>query len=287
MSDLSAVKIECPACGQHYSLELGDEETEITCAKCNALFTASRIDAPTMTESLDDPELATRPDSQTQPDASGSSHSNPTPRPPFLDGFIALMFRFGKTFAGGLAVIFLLGILVSAIVFLVNLRSSIDIPTYEDLVTESGDNAGSGSEGTAGQLDERRDVEKRFGDDLAALVKKHSLGNPTYDDLLVVVRQVEKEYRGDYVSGLEDVLSDAAKSKEKNAGKAPTAIEVARNYSTAFVQAEQKAMNSKTEAKISRWSALGSMLLCCFMLFMMLVIPALLKIEENTRRRDS
>lgn len=42
-------KIECPSCGQHYSLELGDEKVTLTCPKCDAEFTAQKeieVDSP-------------------------------------------------------------------------------------------------------------------------------------------------------------------------------------------------------------------------------------------------
>lgn len=40
----SAVKIECSACGQHYSLELGADALSLTCQKCGAEFVAETID---------------------------------------------------------------------------------------------------------------------------------------------------------------------------------------------------------------------------------------------------
>ena len=41
---LQTITIECPACGQHYSLELGAEAVSVTCQRCGADFVAETID---------------------------------------------------------------------------------------------------------------------------------------------------------------------------------------------------------------------------------------------------
>jgi hypothetical protein len=195
------------------------------------------------------------------------------------------MFRFGKSFSGILAVIFLLGILLSAVVFVTHLRSSIEVPTYSQIAVSSAGGEGGNAVSDSGNLADRRAVEKKFGDDIASIVKEYSLGESTYDVLISTIISIENDYRKDYVSGLEDALSEAADAGKKSDAKSITSpYEVAEKYSEAFKEAELAVLASKAEDTMTRWGALGSVLLCCFMLFMMLVIPALLKIEENTRR---
>lgn len=283
MSDIPSFKIECPSCGQRYSLELGDDGVSLTCPKCAAQFSASREQA------IDTPHPANATDS----DASKStynqtipmSHSISQEKKSILDKFIAQMFRFGKSFSGVLAVIFLIGILLSMLVFVFHLRSPIEVPTYSQIAASSADENGNEAVSDSGDLDDRRRVEKNFGDDLASLVKEYSLGQSMYDELLVLIRGIENDYRKDFVAGLEDALSDAADArKNKDSKSAISPNEVVEKYSEAFKEAEQMVLTSKAANSITRWSALGSVLLCCFMLFMMLVIPALLKIEENTRK---
>ena len=273
----SLVHIECPACGQHYSMELGDEETTVTCLNCNAEFVACKV------EDSDQPEAENSP-VKTTPKIINKSRLV-SKRPSILDRFLSFTFSFGKTFSGILAVVFLLGVLCSLIVFVYNLRSSIEVPKYDQIFSrsESDDSSRVGSKGST-DLDERREIEKQYGDKLAAIVKKFSLSDDTYDHILIVMKKLEKEYRGDYISGLKIALTDAEKSNDKKTGKPHPALEVAQQYTDAFFEAEHNVMSSKTAATQVRWTALGSALICFFMLFMMLIIPALLKIEENTRR---
>ncbi len=209
----------------------------------------------------------------------------PVAKKTILDKFIDLMFRFGKSFSGFLTVIFLIGILLSMLFFVFHLRSSFEVPTYAQIATSSETGDDHEGEVDSADLDDRRNVEKRFGDDVAALVKEYSLGDSAYDKLLVMIRNFEMDYRKAYVSGLKDALADAAKAKKnKDVKYPPSSIEVVGKYSVAFEEAMEKAVESKAKNNNIRWIALGSVLLCCFMLFMMLIIPALLKIEENTRK---
>lgn len=282
MSNSATVKIECPACGQHYSLEMADDKAVVTCEKCGKEFTASGTGRTQPSEAQSEESAAPEPIPTAPLVALGRSLGKGTV---LIDGFLAFMFRFGKTFAGLLAVVFLLGMLVSGGVFLLHFRSGVEVPAYEQLAANAArPQGGSGAAGSAAQLDERRDIEKRFGDQIAAVVKKFSLGEPAYDGMLRAIKEIKKPYRADYLAGLEDALKAAERAKAKNEANALGGIEVAEAYTDAFGQAEQQAVIAAEEAKMTRWTAVGSALACCILLFMMLVIPALLKIEENTRK---
>lgn len=277
MTDSKSTKIECPSCGQHYTLDLNEEETLITCVTCNAEFSA-RKEMDIEKSQAQAPSTSTqRPPIGLSPNSPSSSGNLPNK---ILDRFMALMFRFGKSFSAVLAIIFLVGILISIVTFSFNLWSSIEVPQYNQIVED-----GSSSVKASGNssLDIKRDVEKRFGDDVAEIIKEHSLGDDVYDNILGFIIELDEDYQSDYVSGLDDVLSDAAKAKPGKDGNKPSTDKVIGLYSMAFMSAEAQALTDKAVAKGARWTALGSILMCSFMLFMMLVIPALLKIEENTR----
>lgn len=269
MNEPTSAKIQCPSCGQNYSVEPNSTDTSFTCVKCNTNFSvaAGGTNGP--------PPRA--PGLPGHRQASSGRFAGVAKVTSLLDGFIAILFRFGKSFSGFLAVIFLLGILLSSFVFITHLRSTIEVPTYDQMAKAGHDRAGDSSGNRGSALDTKRDVEKRFGDDIAALVKEHALGDAAYEGILRYIANIEKEYRADYVSGLKKFLRQSAKAKEH---KTEEALDF---YSQAFGVAEAEAIKAKTESSVMRWSSLGSILVCCFMLFMMLVIPALLKIEENTR----
>jgi hypothetical protein len=267
MSEPSNIRIQCPSCGQNYSVEPDSTETSFTCVKCNTGFSVPPLNT----------NVPRSPGAPGHRQASSGRFAGVAKVTSLLDGFIALLFRFGKSFSGFLAVIFLLGILLSSFIFITHLRSSIEVPTYEQMANASSNESGDSSAKGTTALDNKRDVEKRFGDDIAGLVKEHSLGDSAYEGILGYIANLEKEYRADYVSGLKKFLRQSAKAKKHSIADA---LEF---YSQAFGVAEAQAIKAKTESSMTRWGSLASILVCCFMLFMMLVIPALLKIEENTR----
>lgn len=271
-------KIECPSCGQHYSLELGDEEVTLTCQKCDAEFTAQKeieIASPP-------PRPATRPLVGATPSATPRPGSTSFPRRPgLLDRFMALLFRFGKAFAGVLALIFLLGILISAITFVLNIGTSLDVPDYESITTGS---PGS-SEGGRSGLDERRALEKAYGDRIAEIIKEHQLEEAGYDGLIAVLSSVDEGNEEAYLDGLDRALGARAKAIARKDDGIPSVSGLIGDYTDAFFEAEARSNNAAAEAKTTRRLALASVVGSCFMLFMMLIIPALLRIEENTRPR--
>ena len=278
MKEPSIEKIECPSCGQHYSIELTDKEQDVTCSVCNAVFTAARIDedAPSappqrthQTKALPRPTLA----SVTRSSTSVS----------ILDHFMGLLFRFGKTFAGLLAVLCLLSIFASIGFFVWNLRTSMDVPTYADIASAVGEDDADTPVSTE-SLDERRAIEKKFGDRVVAMIKEHKFVQDDYNDLIEMIQSIEESNRSKFLNGLESALEDRDSAAGNSKGEILPVQAVASLYTTFFSSAEDGHSVRKEEAKTKRYAALGAVFVFCFMLFMMLIIPALLRIEENTRR---
>jgi hypothetical protein len=280
MKEPSIEKIECPSCGQHYSIELTDKEQDVTCSVCNAVFTAARIDE-------DAPSSPAPPRSTPQ--------TKPLPRPyissvtrssasvPILDRFMGILFRFGKTFAGLLAVLCLLSVIASIGFFVWNLRTSMEIPTYTEIASMVSENDTDAPVSTE-SLDERRAIEKKFGDRVVEIIKEHKFVQEDYDELIELIQDIEENNRSKYLNGLETALEDRNAAARNSKGEILPVLHVARLFTAFFTEAEDGHSARKEEAKTKRYAALGAVFVSCFMLFMMLIIPALLRIEENTRK---
>ena len=204
-----------------------------------------------------------------------------SPKPKFLDRFMNLLFRFGKTFAGFLAVLCLLSVILSLGVFAWNLRSSFDVPEYRDLVSSG--RSGSSDPDTS-NLEERRAVEKKFGDEIMDLVKEYKMNERAYDMIIGAIIDLDEDYRSKFVGGLEEVLEDRADAQQDEEKNVPSVSDLVSGYMYAFSDSEMAYDAEREIAKGARWTALTSTFASCVMLFMMLIIPALIKIEENTRR---
>ena len=281
MNEPSIKKIECPSCGQRYSVELTDEEQDITCQVCKAVFTAARIgdDAPPPITQTVKPQRTIRTPAHTRPTL--SNQLKPARSGSLLDRFMGLLFRFGKTFAGILAVLCLLSVVVSIGVFILNLRTSMEIPSYDE-ISSSVSEEDPDAPGSTAALDERRAIEKKFGDRVYAIIKEHKVLQ--YDQLVQMIRTIDEDNRSKYMKGLESALEDRDAATRNSKGEILSVEDVADRYHYFFFRAQAAHEAEKQKAKAKRMASLGSVVISCFMLFMMLIIPALLRIEENTRK---
>ena len=196
---------------------------------------------------------------------------------------MGLLFRFGKTFAGLLAVLCLLSIFASIGFFVWNLRTSMEIPTYMEIASMVSENDTDAPVSTE-SLDERRAIEKKFGDRVVEIIKEHKFVQEDYDELIELIQDIEENNRSKYLNGLETALEDRNAAARNSKGEILPVLHVARLFTAFFTEAEDEQAARKEEAKTNRYAALGAVFVSCFMLFMMLIIPALLRIEENTRK---
>ena len=200
----------------------------------------------------------------------------------FLDRFLQFNFRFGKIVAAGLAAIFLLGMVGSIVVFTINSAAPVQVPTFESIRPKPESNKSSGADYS--DLDDRRAAEKRFGDEISSLIKTYHLSTESYDKILALVSRLGS-YQKDYVRGLERALADGKAFGEKNPSEnSPTSKQVVNRYSEAFTDAIEHAARQRSQAGTVRLTALGVAGACCLAAFIMIAIPAVLMIEQNTRR---
>jgi hypothetical protein len=287
MNQPSIEKISCPSCGQRYTVELSEEKLEVTCSACHAVFIVTKTEdhmSSTHSPAISSSTAKTQPiGPQSLPSQRPSSTLNQKAKMKILDRFMALLFRFGKSFASLLAVLCLLSVFASLAVFAWTLRTSMKVPSYSD-IAPTGNNGQSSESNNTQELDERRALEKKFGDQVADLVKKHQFDQTDYDPLMNMVASVDEKRRQKFLNGLEDALKQRAKAAEMSPKEALTVRDTAISYRMAFGRAESEYESKKIAAKSTRLFALGATFVSCFMLFLMLIVPALLRIEENTRR---
>jgi hypothetical protein len=253
--------IPCPSCGQRYSVELSDSEQDLTCSVCHSQFTVAKITdpkptAPSIKFSVTPP--ATQPlHSDKNNSGDSSSTINQKQKINLLDRFMALLFRFGKSFASLLAVLCLLATVASLAVFTWNLHTSMKIPTYSDISPTASNGQASESNNTQ-QLDERRALEKKYGDQVASLVKNHQFDQTDYDPLMSMVASVEEKSRQKFLNGLEKALKQRDQAAESNPKEVLAAQDTAMRYRMAFSRAESEYESKKITAKSTRWFALGA-----------------------------
>ena len=276
MTNNPSETIVCPACGQKYSVEITPHDQEVTCHACHALF---KISGSIQKQN----ELPKKPAATTSGFNSSATaaktNSKNVRSTGFLDKFMNFLFRLGKTFAGILALVCLLCVFASLVVFACNLKTGLEIPKYEDIVNTAQEDSDNMLEDNS-DLDESRAIEKLYGDQVADLVKEAKMQKEDYDGIMAFVKKLKDDYRPRYVDGLENALDKHSESDKKTY----SSNDILSMYTDTFLESIEEYELQKESSSTTRWYSLGAVFVSCFMLFMMLIIPALIKIEENTRK---
>jgi len=201
-----------------------------------------------------------------------------------VDKFLAFNFFFGKVIAAIMAFVFLLAFVGSLIFALVSGGTDLQPPRFEDLAVSSSKKTDKKATVDRSDLEIKRSVEKRYGDRLTDLVKKYSLPNTAYEQLQkILVDDIPESYWGIYVSGLEDVLKANTSAKEKKLPESKDNLVLITAYNQTFHAEIENESARKAAAGSLRLTALGVAGGCCLATFLMLLIPAVFKIEEHNR----
>lgn len=203
--------------------------------------------------------------------------------PSGVDRFLALNFRFGKVIAVVIGAFFLIVFVVSLIYATLASGDSVKAPTFEDFRPKP--QSGTSAARNFTDLDESRAVEKKYGDDLSDIIKTFGLRSSDYERIKEMVVDLPEKYRRQYIKGLRRVLEDRNEFVKKNGEQAiAESSDLAKQYSVSFAQAVANAAQGEADAKIARRIAMGVAAASCLAAFIMMTIPAILMIEQNTRK---
>ncbi len=200
-----------------------------------------------------------------------------------VDRFLRLNFRFGKVVAAVIGAFFLLVFVGSLIFAALASGDSVKAPTLEDLRPAS--KASGAAPQNFTQLDENRAVEKRYGDEMSDIVKTFGLRSSDYDSIKRMLVELPDKYRRQYIKGLRRVLESRNEFVKKNGAQSVSAApELTVDYSASFSQSVANNERGAAEALMTRLIAIGVAAVSCLAAFIMMTIPAILMIEQNTRK---
>ena len=198
-----------------------------------------------------------------------------------LENIINLSYRMAKGISFFLLVVSFLVFVSSALFLVLSYGDEFLTPEFNE-VLES--NLEVNKNNDYSETEKRREIEKEFGDQILKIVKKNNLPDRKYDNIIRGLAKLGANYQSDFIDGLEVFLDDASdyktnKNVNYNAGK------VMNKYIGAFENAMNREVHLKLENKETRLKLLGVMGVTLLMFIMIMIIPLLLKIEENTRQK--
>jgi predicted Zn finger-like uncharacterized protein len=202
-----------------------------------------------------------------------------------LNKFLFFSFKIGKYISAFCIVAFFMVFLGSLIFYFVSFGDSFEHPKFETFVSyiEATD---SNKKPDFSQIDKRKEVEDKYGGRIKKIVR-YGFSEESYDIFLNRLVNYPAEYRKAYVNGLDDFLSDGLHYKEKRKNNNIDIVKLSIAYKEAFDEEIRNAKISKSMNSTKKFIVLGVIVVSMLLYILFLVIPILIKLEENTRLKQS
>ena len=204
-----------------------------------------------------------------------------------VDSFLIKIFNVAKFISAGIMGICLLVIIGALIYLLIGGSTSISVPDFDTLkeTIEQSPKSSSRTSSDYSKLEKKKEIENEYGDDILDIMKTYKFIDENYDGMIELLMDIDDEYRGKFVDGLEDFLDDAHDYITDKGKDAKIKIGDAANAYIAMFQNEiKRAHIAQLESKLQKKIALAVIGVALLVMLAFMLIPLLIQIEQNTRR---
>lgn len=214
----------------------------------------------------------------------------------FMNKFLSFSFKFGKVFAVITLIVLLITMVCSGIFLLKFDCQKVNTPSFETVRVQIESANSSGSYNSEGYVPDKvlakERAEKKFRVRIEKMIFENQLKPFAYDKILSNIAECDEKYQNDYVKGLEKFVKEAfdyAKAKNKvNMNNINSQKEFLSGALEAYQEMYERELDriaSEREDLVQQKLIAGGVLLVSLLLFIVcLLIPLLIKIEENTRK---
>ena len=198
-----------------------------------------------------------------------------------------------KTFKFISALIIFLCVIVMACSILYGIfkgTPSFETPEFDKEMFEEAKNEKGGKEIVKGGRKERKKVQAKYEDKIENVIellenKNDAQDQKAFDLILDYLIELPKEQRNDCINGMLDYMKDGKKYREKEGNSKKFDMnELLSHYMMEFETAGDRLDQAIAEAHAKRlfaWGVAGSAFI---IILVVMMIPLLLQIEENTRK---
>jgi len=198
----------------------------------------------------------------------------------FVEKFFNLIYQIAKYLSALIVAICIFALLITGVDLFFS-GPSLKVPEFSEYVDSIEGKPNVESE--FAKLDEKRKVEKAYGDLITKLVKNYGLSAESYDILINDMVKMDEKFRDDYINRFSKFLSKVKKYNNKKNSERIKIVDAANYYRNEFFDAIERFKVEKEENKVKRMYKVGIFLSLIITLLMFLIVPLLIKIEENTR----
>ncbi len=155
-------------------------------------------------------------------------------------------------------------------------------PEFEDVRPLLEDRGKSYSSHDFSEIDRKRKMENTYGDTIKKMIVAYGFSEGNYEVMMKWILAVPDEYQKKFVHGMEDFLKDTEKWARKNNEKDMDYAQFTNQYKEMFFNALREMKEKNQEISQRKMVILGSIAASLVLFIIFLIIPILIKIEENS-----
>ena len=200
------------------------------------------------------------------------------------DAFMNKVFFFGKMFSALVMFGCVVAIIGSLVYYIFATSDSLQVPVFDAAIASQ--QAAQGEDVSTPDLSnllEKNAVRKKYQSKIEALIRAGNFDSSFFEDMVKFLVKLDKPYRSAFINGAVKYVENTKKWSIEKAKKFD-AEECLEKYGWLFETAMNKAEAGKADAQARKGAALGICGGACLGLILFLMIPLLIKIEENTRK---
>lgn len=200
------------------------------------------------------------------------------------DAFMNKIFFFGKLFSALVMFGCVAAIIGSLVYYIFATGDSLQVPVFDAAVASQ--QAAQGDDVATADLSElleKNAVRKKYQSKIEALTRAGNFEGDFFERIVGILVDMDKSYRSAYINGAVKYVENTKKWSIEKAKKFD-GYECLGKYSQLFKKALDKAKAGNDDAQERKSAALGICGGACLGLILFLMIPLLIKIEENTRK---
>ena len=207
-----------------------------------------------------------------------------------IDRFLLKIFIISKVLSAAIVCACILTAIYTGSNLFLDRGKTIDVPkfaTVQSSLDDTKSQQSPGIEDYAG-LGNKQEIEKKYGGHIKNIIKEYQLTNDAHRIIVADLLDMDKKYRTKYVDGLDAFFKDAVKYiKDKGNEKDFDIALIANNYRKMFFEAIEDVKASEIEAASNKMYQTAMFGASIIILLAFVIIPLLIRIEENTRKMEN
>jgi len=198
--------------------------------------------------------------------------------------FWDLTFTFGKALSGICVLVFFLIFAFSLLSYVFGGAPGFKTPKFKDMQPILKGTFNQKASPDFMVTDNRLKVEQQFSDDIKELIEKYSFDQMSYDIFLNLLLDLPDDLRRYFIKGADIFIDRGLKyAKIYNKQKELNPAVLVNNYKEMFFANVEEWKQGQELSQFDKYEAIGIIAGSLLMFIVFLIIPLLIKIEENTR----